>query len=214
MNANNGTLRTMTVRCAVSRRAALRGMGGAALAAMAIGLPGRAGADPGHRSAASLFAQASGDDPAVVIEAYVAAVNAGDLDAILDLYDDDAFHIVLPSPDGSAGVCQGKEQFRMWYEQSVANGDHVELADGTLAVAGNQATFVARLSGEPWRKLGVETLEAHSQIVVIDGRIMTHVVLLTPASVRRLQSARGEAVLAPIAGEAWASTQQFPGQPY
>ena len=114
---------------------------------------------------------AASDDPAAVIEAYEAAVNAGDLDAILALYDDEAFHIALPSPDGSAGVCLGKEQFRMWYEQSLANGERVDVADGTVTVNGNQATFTARLSSEPWSKLGIDTLEATSEIVVIDGRI-------------------------------------------
>ncbi len=69
--------------------------------------------------------------------------------------------------------------------------ERVEVVDGTLAVDGNQATFVARLSSEPWDKLGVEALEATSEIVVIDGRIMTHVVLLTPESVRQLQAAGG-----------------------
>ena len=39
--------------------------------------------------------------------------------------------------------------------------------------------------------IGVEALDAHSEIVVIDGRIMTHVVLLTPESVRQVQAAGG-----------------------
>jgi hypothetical protein len=79
----------------------------------------------------------------------------------------------------------------MWYEQSLANGDRVELEDGSLAVDGNQATFLARITSEPWRELGLEALEAHSEVVVVDGRIMTHAVLLTPESVRQLQAARG-----------------------
>jgi len=163
----------------VSRRTALRGLGGAGLAtALALGLPGRTSAS-------------SSDDPAAVIAAYIAAVNAGDLDAILDLYADDAVHIFLPTADGSAGVCLGKEQFTMWYENSLANDDRVEVADGTLAVDGNQASFVARISSAPWSKLGLDELEAQADLVVIDGRIMTHVVTLTPESVRQLQATRG-----------------------
>jgi ketosteroid isomerase-like protein len=177
----------------VSRRTALRGLGGASLAtALAFGTAGQINAHSDHQMMTTTrFAPTSGDDPASVIEAYIAAANAGDLEAILALYADDAFHIALPSPDGSAGVCVGKEQFTMWYEQSLANGERVELEDGSLAVDGNQASFVARISSEPWRKLGVEELEAHSEVVVVDGRIMTHVVLLTPESVRTLQAARG-----------------------
>jgi hypothetical protein len=79
----------------------------------------------------------------------------------------------------------------MWYEQSLANRDRVELEDGTLAVDGNQASFVTQITSEPWRKLGLGALTAQSDLVVIDGRIMTHVVSLTPDSVRQLQAARG-----------------------
>ena len=192
MNLSNGDRRPTVASDSISRRVALRGLGGAGLAALAFTIPVHVAADEGDRMANALFAPAA-DDPAAVIEDYVAAVNAGDLEAILALYDDDAFHIALPSPDGSAGVCVGKEQFRIWYEESVARGDRVAIEDETLAVADNQATYVARLSSEAWRKLGVDALEATSEIVVIDGRIMTHVVVLTPESVRRLQAALGTA---------------------
>jgi hypothetical protein len=179
-------------RTSFSRRTALRGLGGAGLAALlGIGQADRVGASAEDRIANALFGPIASDDPAALIAAYLAAVNAGDLDAILELYADDAVHIFLPTPDGSAGVCFGKAQFTMWYEQSLANKDRVELADGSLAVDGNQATFLTRNSSEPWRTLGLESLEAKADLVVIDGRIMTHVVTLTPDSVRQLQAARG-----------------------
>src|SRR5215213_3252505 len=177
MTAINDDLRTTTLTTCVSRRTALRGLSGGGLAAaLAFAVPIRAGASSEDRIANALFGAVASDDPAAVIEAYVAAVNAGDLEAILDLYADDAVHIFLPTPDGSAGVCLGKANFRMWYEQSLANGDRVELEDGSLAVAGNQATFLTQISSEPWRRLGVERLEAKTDLVVIDGRIVTHLV--------------------------------------
>jgi len=178
----------------VSRRTALRGLGGAGLAtALAVGIPGRVSAHTGHSSATTLLRAAASDDPAAIIAAYLAAANGGELEAILDLYADDAVHIFLPTPDGSGGVCVGKANFRMWYEQSLANGDRVALQDGTLAVDGNQATFFSQISSAPWRELGVESLEAKTDLVVIDGRIVTHLVTLTPESVRMLQAARGTA---------------------
>ena len=194
MNAITRELRTNPFTNSVSRRTTLRGLGGAGLAAaLAVGTAGRVGASNGHQTATARFAASSDDDPAAVIEAYVAAANAGDLEAILALYADDAVHIALPTPDGSAGVCVGKANFRMWYEQSLANGDRVELEDGTLAVDGNQATFLSQIASDPWRDLGLETLTAKTDLVVIDGRIMTHVVTLTPESVRMLQAARATA---------------------
>ena len=192
MQAIKGDLWTQRSGSAVSRRAALRGLGGVGVAtALAVAIPSRAGASNGNGIECPLLASLASDDPAALIEDYVAAVNAGDLEGILALYDDAAFHIALPSADGSAGVCVGKEQFRMWYEQSVANGDRIEIEDGTLAIDGNQAAFVTRITSDPWTKLGLEALEAHAEMVLIDGRIMTHVVVLTPESVRQLQAARG-----------------------
>jgi hypothetical protein len=210
------TIDLQTLSRAVSRRVALRGLGGAGLAAaLAVGLPGPVTANHHHHIVAPPAVPVSVDDPAAVLVAYVAAVNAGNLEGILALYDDDAFHIALPSPDGSAGVCLGKDQFRMWYEQSVASGDRIEVADETLVVDGNQATFGARLSSASWRKLGVEALDAYSEIVVIDGHIMTHVVLLAPEAVRHLQAAREAAAIPlPVADDVWASTQQYPGRPH
>ena len=175
----------------VSRRTTLRGLGGAGLAtALAFGTTGRINAHTDHQMTTVQFAPSSDEDPAAVIAAYIAAANSGDLEDILALYADDAFHIHLPSADGSPGVCVGKDQFRMWYEQSLAHGERVALEEGSVAVDGNQASFRVRISSEPWSKLGLEALEAQSEMVVIDGRIATHVVLLTPDSVRQLQAAR------------------------
>jgi hypothetical protein len=203
MGAIKNDLQMTVFTNSISRRTALRGLGGVGLAAaLAVGLPGRASANSEDRIANALFGPTSSNDPAVVIMAYIAAVNAGDLEEILALYADDAVHIFLPTPDGSAGVCLGKAQFRMWYEQSLANGDRVEVEDGTLAVDGNQATFVARISSDPWRTLGLEALEAHSDMVVIDGRIKTHVVMLSPESVRALQTVRGTTADRSIGSEA------------
>lgn len=148
---------------------------------------------------ASQILAAQDADPAAIIAAYVAAVNAGDLEGILALHDDDAVHIALPSADGSAGICRGKGEFRMWYEQSVAANDRVEVIDDSLAVDGNQATFTARVASDPWRELGLETLEAKTDIVVIDGRIMTHLMTLTPESVRQLVAARDASANAGVA---------------
>jgi ketosteroid isomerase-like protein len=228
MNTIMDTCRTTTSVGAVSRRMVFRRLGGAGVAALALGVPDWARASSDDRIAAALFGSTPSDDPAAVIATYVAAVNAGDLEGILALYDDDAVHIFLPTPDGSAGVCLGKDQFRLWYEQSVANGDRVEVEDGTLAVDGNQAAFVVHITSDPWTKLGLQALEANAEMVLIDGRIMTHVVDLTPESVRQLQAARSNVMDATTGstanplmtlsqtGDGWAPppSQARPGQPY
>ena len=181
---------------AVSRRVALRGLGGAGLAAaLGVDALGHAVANGGDRPATAMLGSnprtAPAGDPAAVVAAYAAAVNAGDLAGILALYADDAVHVALPTADGSAGVCVGKAQFGMWYDQAVADAHRVEVVDGTLAVDGDRATFAVRIASDPWRALGIEALEANAEAVVVDGRITTHVEMLTPGSVRRLLSARG-----------------------
>jgi ketosteroid isomerase-like protein len=191
MYAIKGDLRTEGSSGSVTRRAALRGLGGVgAAAALAVAIPSRAGASNGNGIRCPLLASLASDDPTALIKDYVTAVNAGDLEAILDLYDDKAVHIFLPTADGSAGVCLGKDQFRMWYQQSLANGDQIALEDDSLAVDGNQAAFVTHITSAPWTKLGLDALEAHSEMVLIDGRIMTHVGVLTPESVRKLEAAQ------------------------
>ena len=134
---------------------------------------------------------AHGPDPASAVETYAEALSAGDLEGILAQYADDGIHINLPTPDGTAGVCLGKDQFRMWYEQAVADGAQVEVVEGTLAVGGDRATYVARLASDHWRELGIESLEANAEEVVVDGRIAPHIEMLNPDSVRGLLSARG-----------------------
>jgi ketosteroid isomerase-like protein len=138
---------------------------------------------------AGLTRAATGDDPAAVVDAYAAAVNAGDLDAILALYADDAIHMRLPTPDGTAGICRGTEQFGMMYEQDLANGYRIEVEEGTIAVAGDRVTFSARLSSEPWREQGLETLAVDSEIVLVDGKIASHVEMLSPEAARELLTA-------------------------
>ncbi len=129
-------------------------------------------------------------DPAAVVQAYVAAVNAGDLEWISAMYATDAVHVALPAAEGS-GVCLGKEQVRLFYEQGVANGDHIEVVDGTLEAVGDRVTFIARLSSDPWQKLGLDALDANVEVVVKDGRFTTHVVMLTPGSAWTLLTALG-----------------------
>ena len=126
-----------------------------------------------------------------VITAYLHAMNAHDLEGILGLYAEDAVHVALPTPDGSAGVCTGKSQFRMWYEQAIANGDHLELVDRSLKVQDGRATFTVRITRTPWTELGLWQLEASVEAVVVDGLIQTHIVMLSPGGVRSLLAAQG-----------------------
>ncbi|MBK8359151.1 MAG: DUF3225 domain-containing protein [Comamonadaceae bacterium] len=70
------------------------------------------------------------------VHAYVAALNAGDLDAIVALYADDAS---VEDPVGSTPLV-GIEAIRAFYARSTAIALQVTL-DGEVRVAGNECAF-------------------------------------------------------------------------
>ena len=83
-------------------------------------------------------------DPAAMtaaVHAYVAALNAGDLDAIVALYADDAS---VEDPVGSTPLV-GTEAIRAFYARSTAMPLQVTL-DGEVRVAGNECAFPFRVS--------------------------------------------------------------------
>jgi len=74
--------------------------------------------------------------PEAVVHAYVAALNAGDLEAIVALYADDAS---VEDPVGSTPLV-GTEAIRAFYARSTAMPLQVTL-DGEVRVAGNECAF-------------------------------------------------------------------------
>lgn len=170
----------------LSRRAALQGLGGAGLALGAL-------------AAAARFAPSAAADhtsaprPNEMVAAYVAAVNARDLDAILALYAEDAIHVALPTADGSGGVCRGRADYTIWYERALEDGIRIEVVPGSVAVDGPRATFALRTATASWTALGLGPLAGTAEIAVADGAIRTHVVMLAPEAVRQLLAAQGVA---------------------
>ncbi|TXH55634.1 MAG: steroid delta-isomerase [Burkholderiaceae bacterium] len=74
--------------------------------------------------------------PEAVVHAYVAALNAGDLEAIVALYADDAS---VEDPVGSAPH-RGRQAIRAFYARSVAVPLEVAL-EGPVRVAGRECAF-------------------------------------------------------------------------
>jgi hypothetical protein len=168
----------------LSRRAALR-RGGEALAATALA----AGvARVGHAHAQTTPA---GTDPAAVVRAYIAAVNAHDLAAILAVYAPAAVHVVFPPAPGASGIYAGRAQIRTFYEAAIVNRDHLVVVPGTLQVKGNTVTYVKRIASGPWLKLGLGTLDANIYAVVEGNQFAAYIAMITPRDVARLFAATG-----------------------
>ena len=172
----------------VSRRAALRGLGSSGIAALLVTRP----LAPLDALAAPDLAATAGTDPAAVVEQYITATNAHDIDAVLALYAEDAAHVVLPPPpDHPTGVYVGREQIRTFYVPTAATHDHLEVVAGTLQVSGDTVTYVKRVASDPWRQLGINALDLNIYAVVAQGQFLTYIAMMTPESVARLFGALG-----------------------
>jgi hypothetical protein len=171
-----------------SRRAALRRLGSGGIAALLVSRH----LAPLDSLATPDLAANAGTDPAAIVEQYLTATNAHDINAVLALYAEDAAHVVMPPPPGHpTGVYVGREQISTFYEPTATTHDHLEVVAGTLQVRGNTVTYVKRVASDPWRKLGIDALDLNIYAVVAQGQFVTYIAMMTPQSVVRLFGALG-----------------------
>ncbi len=127
----------------------------------------------------TLLAQAA--DPEAVARSAYEALNAGDVEAALALYTDDA---VLSL--GAFGSFSGKEELRGSFENEVAKHATWELSD--FQVEGDTVTFTSRYTNDDLQAIGI-TLEGTEVITIRDGRIATDTFTVTEESMAALQAA-------------------------
>ena len=113
---------------------------------------------------ASSQASAAPTDPESVVEAFIAAQNASDVEAALALVADD---VVFTGPGGT--YC-GKEHVRPILEHGAAEQRRIEEV-GATRVEGETVTQVDRVTSDENRELGVESKEYVDTFVVRDGKI-------------------------------------------
>ena len=68
-------------------------------------------------------------NPLSVVNAWVVALNAGDIDGALSYVADDAVVTIVPPAPGTSGVFTGKEEIRGWYEPIVGEHGVTTLSD-------------------------------------------------------------------------------------
>ncbi|NIN64529.1 MAG: DUF4440 domain-containing protein [Anaerolineae bacterium] len=133
----------------------------------------------------ALSAQES--DPVAVVTALYEAVNAGDVEAALALYSDDAVIYMPVPPPGMPDTYTGKEEVRAWIENEVArNTEYVLLAtqvDGTTVVA---TTSVA---DDVLRSFGLTSLEQTDEFTIQDGKVTARTHAFTEESLATLGAA-------------------------
>ena len=128
-----------------------------------------------------LWAQGTQADS--VLKAREAALAAGDLDAILNLFADEA--VVVTS---SGRFLIGKEQIRGWVQDQVDRHQREEA--GSRYIQGNKLSWTGKVYREDWHKLGVSPLDVTQAAIIQDGKIKFFNTTFTPESAARLQAAR------------------------
>ena len=124
-------------------------------------------------------------DPAAVATALIAAENAGDVEGAVALFHPDA---VVNDANGQR---VGVEAIREWQVGLAAN--HFRADIQPPRVTGQTATFDGSLAFDPFRNLGIDSLDATWVLDVEDGRVRTFTFTFTPESGARLQHALQQA---------------------
>lgn len=117
---------------------------------------------------------AQGTDPAAVAISSFEAFNAGDSEASVAYYADDAVVNVVPF-----GTHTGHEEIRAWMEKNVAvNGI---LTWETINVDGDTVTLKSWYTDDELKAIGI-TLEADEKVTVKDGKIIEDTWVVTEES--------------------------------
>jgi limonene-1,2-epoxide hydrolase len=127
----------------------------------------------------ALYAQET--DSVAVVTAMYEALNAGDIDAFLTLYAEDAIIDIVPF-----GAHSGHEEIRTWAEGLMALNAEMELE--ILQVDGNTVTVRSWYSDDDWRALGI-VLEAVEELTVQDGKISVDTWITTDETLAEVQAA-------------------------
>ncbi len=128
---------------------------------------------------------AQSTDPVSVVITSVNTCSAGDVDASLDTFADDAVvNIVMP---GAPETYTGREEIRAWLEGLVAQ--HWEGEVEILEVEGDKVTTRLTSYMDPTRALGVAPLVGTDEYTVQDGKITAYTWTITDESFAKLQAA-------------------------
>ena len=137
-------------------------------------------------------------DPLSVVNAWVAALNAGDIDGALSYVADDAVVTIVPPAPGTSGVFTGKEEIRGWYEAIV--GEHGVTTLSDCQVDGETVTCVNTYTADSITAMGLDSLVAEWVAVVRDGKLQSYSWTITEESLATLMAAMPPETMAETGG--------------
>lgn len=155
-------------------------------------------------SATAVAAQPT--EPAQVIAAFQTALNAGNVEAAVALFAEDAVVTLQPPLNQTY---RGKAAIRGWFEHLVAVHFHGEVVSPPQTM-GERVRYLARVTAhDEFRQLGVLPLEVPVEATFRAGKIQSYTVGLTPESAAKLTAALAAQPPAAAAGP----MRQLPRQP-
>ena len=133
----------------------------------------------------ALYAQES--DPMSIINSWVEALNANDIEAALSYLADDAVVQILPPAPGTSGVFSGKGEIRGWYETVV--GQHGVTALSDCQIDGETVICVNTYAEDSFRSLGIDSVVGEWVAVVRDGKLQSYTFTMSDESLAALMAA-------------------------
>ena len=121
-------------------------------------------------------------DPASVANALIAAENAGDIEGAVALFHDDAV------VNDATGQLVGAEAIRTWQVGLAQGNFHADIEPPQLVA--EQVVFKGSCQFDPFRNLGIDSLDATWRLVVEDGKVRTFNFAFSPEALQRLQDAQ------------------------
>ncbi|MHB8626792.1 MAG: hypothetical protein ACYDBJ_12130 [Aggregatilineales bacterium] len=131
-------------------------------------------------------------DAPSIIGAVIDLINAKKMDAALALFSDSAVVTTVPPSPGQSGVYSGKKAIQGWLQGLAAQNIHIEHGLA-LATGADSALSFDRLSGDPFKHLGLDALDQVAQVVVQNSQIKSLTTSFTSASLAKLMAAASSA---------------------
>ena len=124
-------------------------------------------------------------DPGSLFVSFIGALNAGNADAAVELFADDAVFTVSFGPQSE--VFTGKEEIRLELQEPIDTNTEFQLL-GPPQVQGDSATAVVSFTDDDLQRLGVD-IEATFEITVQEGKITALTLTASAESLQRIGDA-------------------------
>ena len=122
-----------------------------------------------------------------IINDWVEALNAGDIEAALSYLADSAVVQIVPSAPGTSGIFTGKEKVRGWYETVVGQNGLTVLSD--CQIDGETVTCANTYAEDSFRSLGIDSVVGEWVAVVRDGKLQSYTFTMSDESLAALMAA-------------------------